>query len=571
MRKICVFLLLLVSCQTFFAQPDLTLTQITSVSNAVDLTGAVDGSGRLFIVNQSGIIRIFDLNTNTLLPTEFLNITGPVLFGGERGLLGLAFHPDFQNNGYFYVDYIDDPSGDTHISRFTAADPASNATVDPATELLLLTIDQPSGASFTNHKGGDLNFGPDGYLYIAVGDGGSGGDPGNRAQNPQDLLGKILRIDVDNPGSGNNYGIPPSNPFAGTQSPTDYRDEIWALGVRNPWRFSFDRSTGDMYIADVGQGAWEEVDFQAAGSAGGVNYGWRCYEGNHTYDLSGGCLPMGNYMFPVFEYDHGANGGQSITGGFVYRGTDVPSLVGWYVLSDYVSGNFWLLRKNGATWESDFQPDVRASNITSFGEDDDGELYAARLSGPIYRVTASPLPVELLSFNATAKEGRVHLDWSTASEHNTSHFEIERSTENTDFEPIGHVAAAGESASVQRYSYEDLLAVSGENVYRLKMVDEDGSFKYSPIVSIELREPTDWTLSPNPANGKVSLLLDKGNLSALRLSMINVQGHEVLAFEESAPAFPYSKEFSVAELPAGIYFCRLDMDGKSEFRRLLVN
>jgi len=569
MRHFYVLFCLLVCGRTISAQPDLNLTQIASVSNAVDITGAGDGSGRLFIVNQSGLIRIFDQNANMLLATPFLDITGPVLFGGERGLLGLTFHPNYEINGYFYVNYIDEATGDTHISRFTATSPASNDAVDPATELVILTIDQPSGASFTNHKAGDLNFGPDGFLYIAVGDGGSGGDPDNRAQDPQDLLGKMLRIDVDNPTGGKNYGIPASNPFVGTQSPTDYLDEIWALGVRNPWRFSFDRVTGDMYIADVGQGSWEEVDFQAAGAAGGVNYGWRCYEGNHTFNTAG-CLPMGNYTFPVFEYDHGANGGQSITGGFVYRGTAVPSLVGWYVMSDYVSGNFWLLRKNGAAWESDFQPDVPASNITTFGEDDAGELYAGRLSGPIYRVTASPLPVELLSFTGTSKQGRVHLYWSTATEQNTSHFEIERSTENTDFEQIGQVTATGESATEQRYTYEDLRAVPGENVYRLKMVDRDGSFKYSPIVSVEVREPVDWTLSPNPASGKVSLLLDKGALSALRLSMTNVQGNEVLAFEESAPAFPYSKEFSVADLPAGVYFCRLDMDGKSEFRRLVI-
>ena len=569
MRHFYVLFCLLLCGGTTFTQPDLQLTQIATSGNVVDLTGAGDGSGRLFIVDQTGIIRILDLNTNTLLATPYLDITTPVLYGGERGLLGLTFHPDFETNGYFYVNYVHDPSGDTRISRFTAANPASNSTVDPGTELVLLTIDQPSGSGFTNHKAGDLNFGPDGFLYIAVGDGGSGGDPDNRAQNPQDLLGKMLRIDVDNPDNGNNYGIPASNPYVGVQSPTDFRDEIWALGVRNPWRFSFDRMTGDMYIADVGQGAWEEVDFQAAGAGGGANYGWRCYEGNHTFNTAG-CLPMSNYTFPVFEYDHSANGGQSITGGFVYRGTDVPSLVGWYVLSDYVSGNFWLLRKNGAVWESDFQPDVPAGNISTFGEDDDGELYAARLNGIIYRVTATPLPVELLSFTATTRQGRVVLNWATATESNTSHFDVERSTENTDFEPIGQVTAKGESATEQRYTYDDLLAVPGENVYRLKMVDRDGSFKYSPIVSIEVREPVDWTLSPNPASNKVSLVLDKGNLSALRLSMTNIQGNEVLAFEETAPAFPYSREFSVADLPSGVYFCRLDMDGKSEFRRLVI-
>ncbi|MBK8429246.1 MAG: PQQ-dependent sugar dehydrogenase [Lewinellaceae bacterium] len=453
MRTLLLFIGLMLYSQTFFAQPDLVFSQIATVSNAVDITGAGDGSGRLFIVDQSGIIRILDQNTNTLIGTNYLDITGPVLFGGERGLLGLTFHPNFKSNGYFYVNYVHDPSGDTRISRFTATSPATNNAVDAATELVILTIDQPGS---TNHKAGDLSFGPDGYLYIAVGDGGGSGDPGNRAQNPADLLGKMLRIDVDNPDVGFNYGIPPDNPFVGV--PT-YREEIWSVGVRNPWRFSFDRLTGDMYIADVGQGAWEEVNFEPAGT-GGRNYGWRCYEGNHTYETAG-CLPIGNYTFPVFEYDHSATGGRSITGGFVYRGAEVPSLYGWYVFTDYVFSNFWLLKYNGSAWVSDYQPDVPIANITSFGEDDNGELYATRLSGPIYEVTASPLPIELLIFKATLKEGRVQLNWSTATERNGAHFEIERKTEGTDFERIGQVAATGESTSEQRYTFEDLFAGPG--------------------------------------------------------------------------------------------------------------
>lgn len=574
MRKFYVLLGLVLYSQTFFAQPDLVFNQIASVPSAVDITGAGDNTNRLFIVNQTGIIRVFNLTTNSLLGTEYLNITDRVLYGGERGLLGLTFHPDFESNGHFYVNYIDENSGDTRISRFTAASSTSNATVDPGTELILLTIDQPSGASFTNHKAGDMNFGSDGYLYIAVGDGGSGGDPGNRAQDPQNLLGKMLRIDVDNPSGPNNYGIPASNPFIGTQMPVDYRNEIWSVGVRNPWRFSFDRGTGDMYIADVGQGAWEEVNFEPAGT-GGRNYGWRCYEGNHVYEPDG-CLAMSNYTFPVFEYDHGANGGQSITGGYVYRGTDVPSLVGWYICTDYVSGNFWLLRYNGSSWVVDFQPDVMAgatavTNITAFGEADNGELYATRLSGAIYKVAATALPVELLGFTGTWKEGRVLLNWSTATERNTSHFEIERKTSAGDFGKIGQITASGESTTEQRYGFEDLSAPEGENVYRLKMVDRDQSFEYSPAVSVLVQEPNDWLLSPNPATGKVSLLMNReGEASSLRLTMTNVQGSEVLSLHESNPVFPYNKEFSVAHLPAGVYFFRVDVGTKSEYRRLVI-
>ncbi len=570
MHKFYLMFGLLLLSRTFFAQPNLIFTPITNVSNAVDITGAGDGSKRLFIVDQSGIIRIFNQNTSTLVAANYLDITGPVLFSGEQGLLGLTFHPNFEVNGYFYVNYINN-SGDTQVSRFTAAFPTSNTPVDAGTELIILTIDQPAGS--TNHKGGDMNFGPDGYLYIAVGDGGGSGDPGNRAQNPQELLGKMLRIDVDNPSGGNNYGIPASNPFVGAQTPVDYRDEIWALGVRNPWRFSFDRSTGDMYIADVGQGQWEEVDFQSAASTGGANYGWRCYEGGHDFNTAG-CLPMGSYTSPVFEYGHGANGGQSITGGFVYRGSQVTALSGWYVCSDYVSGNFWLLQYNGTSWVSDFQSnaEVGVTNITSFGEDDAGELYATRLSGGvIYKVTSSPLPLELLRFAGASKAGKVQLNWSTAREKNSAYFEIERKTESTDFESIGQVTAAGESTTEQRYNFEDLFAAPAENVYRLKMVDRDGSFEYSPAVSIQVQEPADWQMSPNPASGKVSLLLNiEGELSSLRLTMINVHGSEVLSLHENSPVAPYGKEFSIAHLPAGVYFCRLDIGERSESRRLVI-
>ena len=241
------------------------------------------------------------------------------------------------------------------------------------------------------------------------------------------------------------------------------------------------------------------------------------------------------------------------------------------MFTDYVSGNFWLLKYNGSIWESDFQPDVAAGNITAFGEGDNGELYATRLSGTIYQVTSSPLPVELLGFKGTWKEGRVRLDWSTATERNSAYFEIERKSGNGDFKPIGQVAAAGESITEQRYNFEDLYAESGENVYRLKMVDGDNSFKYSQAVSVKTQESADWQLSPNPATGKVSLLMNKqGEMPSLRLTLTNVQGSEVLSIHENTPVAPYGKEFSIAHLPAGLYFCRLDMGGKSEFQRLVI-
>ncbi len=252
------------------AQETAVLTPFASgFTSPVIITHA--GDSRLFVGNQTGSVFIVD-SAGNVNGEPFLDITGKVIYGGEQGLLGLAFHPDYKNNGYFYVNYIGEGDS-THISRFTMLS-GNPDKADPASEMSILRIEQP----YKNHNGGDLAFGPDGYLYIALGDGGSGGDPENRAQNRSVLLGKILRIDVDN---GNPYSIPETNPFYGMSS---VRNEIWALGLRNPWRFSFDRMTGDLWIADVGQNASEEINFQPAGSQGGENYGWRCYEGLQPFN-----------------------------------------------------------------------------------------------------------------------------------------------------------------------------------------------------------------------------------------------------------------------------------------------
>jgi glucose/arabinose dehydrogenase len=355
------------------AQPNFVLQPFASgLSEPVDITNA--GDDRLFVVEKRGAIQILDARGNKL-STPFLDIDPQVSTGSERGLLGLAFHPNYASNGYFYVNYTNN-AGDTRISRFTRS--ALNPNVaDPASELILLTVAQP----FSNHNAGDLNFGPDGYLYIALGDGGSGGDPGNRSQTKTNLLGKVLRIDVD---SGSPYSIPADNPFVGDPS---YAPEIWALGLRNPWRCSFDALTGDYWIADVGQDDWEEVNVQPASSTGGENYGWRCYEGDEPYNLSG-CGPIGTYDFPVFVYPHNfTTGGISITGGFVYRGNGNPSLYGKYLFCDYLSGNWWALEDNGSGGYTVTPYGNVQSLISTFGEDVENELYAANLStGQIYKI-----------------------------------------------------------------------------------------------------------------------------------------------------------------------------------------
>jgi glucose/arabinose dehydrogenase len=363
---------------TPLAQLDLTFTPILSgLSSPVHVTHAGDGSDRLFIVEKDGTIRI--AQNGILLAIPFLNITNRTSKGGEQGLLSVAFPPDYVSKGYFYVNYTN-VDGDTVIARYFVGNNPNQA--DPNREEILLTIPQP----FDNHNGGQLAFGPDGYLYIGMGDGGSGGDPQNNAQNPDSLLGKILRIDVES--GGQTYQIPTSNPFLTPNDPTDnYQDEIWALGVRNPWRFSFDRQTGDLYIADVGQGSVEEIDVQPANSNGGENYGWNIMEGSSFFGNNNDGTGL---VLPVAEYDHSQ--GNSVTGGFVYRGSTQSTLYGTYLYGDFGNGRIWGLRRNGATWENALLEDT-AYGISTFGEDEAGHLYVADyFDGTIYQITAPVLP-----------------------------------------------------------------------------------------------------------------------------------------------------------------------------------
>jgi glucose/arabinose dehydrogenase len=341
----------------------------SGLSNPVCITNA--GDNRLFVVDQAGYIRIVD-STGKINTQPYLDIRSRVTFGGERGLLGLAFHPQYKTNGFFYVNYVG--AGDSnHISRFKVSS-GNPEIADPQSEFKLMTIFQP----YTNHNGGSLCFGPNGYLYIGLGDGGSGGDPGNRAQNPKEFLGKILRIDVN---QGNPYAIPTTNPFYNN---TSSLGEIWALGLRNPWKFSFDRLTGDLWIADVGQNAIEEIDFQPTNSQGGENYGWRCYEGNQTYNTSG-CAPSSTFTFPVYTYPHGTE--CSVTGGYVYRGTVSSAYYGHYFFTDYCSDMIWTLHKVSGNWVKEDFGQFTGNNFSTFGEDSGGQLYIAGInSGKIYQV-----------------------------------------------------------------------------------------------------------------------------------------------------------------------------------------
>jgi glucose/arabinose dehydrogenase len=337
------------------------------------------GDSRLFIVEQTGLIRVYDPPQVRAEP--FLDLRSLISTGGERGLLGLAFHPRYRDNSFFFVNYTD-RNGDTMVVRYTRSANDPNR-ADPGSARTILHVDQP----FANHNGGQLQFGPDGYLYVGLGDGGSGGDPDNRAQNLSDLLGKMLRIDIDS--STQPYAIPPSNPFVGRSGA---RAEIWAYGLRNPWRFSFDRNFGDLWIADVGQRAWEEVNLQRASSIGGENYGWRRLEGTHCFEPSTNC-DDGTSVAPVIEYDHSLNA-CSVTGGYVYRGTRSRRLNDMYIYADFCNGRIMGARLDASGRYASRLLFDAPFPISTFGEDANGELYVANYSGgQIFRIVeTSPMP-----------------------------------------------------------------------------------------------------------------------------------------------------------------------------------
>ncbi|MBL4591122.1 MAG: PQQ-dependent sugar dehydrogenase [Phycisphaerales bacterium] len=377
----------LVGALSTVANAQLTTQQVASgIDRPVFMTHAGDGSGRLFIIEQEGQIRVLQ-SDGTLLAAPFMDIDSIVVGGNsggdERGLLGLAFHPDYANNGKFYVDYTG-AGGHTQLAEYTLADPSVNVmtATDLGTRRQIMQIIQP----FSNHNGGWIGFGPDGYLYVVSGDGGAANDPGDRAGDLLERLGKLHRIDVsgadDFPGdSKHNYAIPADNPFVGDGG--GVHESIWNYGLRNPWRTSFDSMTGDLWIADVGQFSWEEVNFEAAGGSGGHHYGWRCREGFNpaVADCAGSDEP---FYEPIHEYGHGPD--CSVTGGYVYRGCELgEAYQGKYFFSDYCGGRIWTLDPtNGYARTTEFNTGF---NVSSFGQDEDGEIYIADLfAGRVFKI-----------------------------------------------------------------------------------------------------------------------------------------------------------------------------------------
>ncbi len=374
MRIVPLLILILVACDEngppMEPSVDSLRVQVVSpnLNRPIHLT-APAGDARLFVAEQRGTIRI--IQNGQLLPTPFLDITSRVSCCGERGLFSIAFHPDYAENGYFFVNFTD-VNGDTRVERFQVSDADANV-ADPASAVPILFVDQP----FDNHNGGQLAFGPDGMLYIGMGDGGGGGDPNGNGQNRTTLLGDLLRIDID---ADSPYAIPPDNPYAGS---TEFRQEIWASGLRNPWRFSFDMVDEMLYIADVGQNMWEEINAVPADEAG-INYGWDIMEGRHCFPATAQCNQDG-LRLPVHEYSH--DDGCSVTGGFVYRGNAIPALRGHYFYSDYCTGFLKSFRVQGGiatdhrTWEVG-----ELGRVLSFGQDAAGEIYILTDNGVVRRI-----------------------------------------------------------------------------------------------------------------------------------------------------------------------------------------
>lgn len=432
-------------------------TKISGLSAPMDIVNAGDGSNRLFVVQRGGVIKVYNGESFAFLG-DFLTVTG-IGTTGEGGLLSMAFHPDYKTNGFFYV-YYTLPDLSLEIARYQVS--AGNVNMaNPGSKRVVLNIEHPDES---NHNGGKILFGPnDGYLYLATGDGGGGGDPNNNAQNGNSLLGKMLRINVTTSGVAPFYTVPPDNPYI---TPGDnIRDEIWAIGLRNPFRWSFDRANGDMWIADVGQSRWEEINYRPGGATGGINYGWSCREGLVAYKS---CQQPPSFIDPIFTYGNAqGTGNRSVTGGFVYRGVEFSSLRGSYIFADYLSGNQWITQSDGAGgWTTQQLSDATLPagqkfprGVVAFGEAENGTLYAVSLNAGTVSKIIDPeaLPVTFGAVSATLKNNILLIKWTAESETNNSHFEIEGSADGKNFitlQKVNSKAVDGNSNSPISYEVQ---------------------------------------------------------------------------------------------------------------------
>lgn len=538
-----------------------------SLTDPVDVVSAGDGTNRLFVVQQGGRIRV--INGTTV--SDFLNVAGPapdpnlIVAGGEQGLLSMAFHPDYNGttNRFFFIYYTNQNS-DLEISRYQTAAGNINQ-VDTTTRTTIITIPHPGQ---TNHNGGKLNFGTDGYLYFATGDGGGGNDPSNNAQNGNSLLGKMLRIDINNTSAFGNYAVPVDNPFV---SDPAVDDRIWALGLRNPFRWSFDRLTGAMWIGDVGQGAQEEVHFRPAGSTGGVNYGWRCFEGHIPTPSLQPCTlnPSAPYTPPVYDYPNPAMGSSSVTGGYVYRGTEYPNFRGYYVAADVYSGQVHILwPRAGGGFDSSVQAGS-ANGIVGFGEDENGVLYTVSLfTDQLYKVVATggaALPGRIGSFRAMRKSGYNELNWAMLSEQELSRYRIEYSLNGNDFSDAGAITPS--AAANGRYTFRHNLNASSTVYYRLVMESIDGRKTYSDVLRLEGDGGKAYSIYPTSINdGQVFLSARK---PVQKISVVNGNGATV--WEQNLDGFTGVQSLNLPALAKGVYVTMVwGSDGTRQAEKVIV-
>lgn len=536
------------------AQPVLAYQSpvISGLSSPVDIVNAGDGTGRLFVVQQGGTVRVYSSAYAFL--GNLVTIAG-LSTGGERGLLSIAFHPDYETNRYFYAYYTttDVPTNTTYINVARYQTRADNPYLaDDTSRKVLLTIQKPSGSSFTNHNGGRLQFGPDGMLYFATGDGGSGGDPFNNAQNGNSLLGKMIRLNVnvspENAYVAPYYTIPADNPYT---SDAAVRDEIFALGLRNPFRWSFDRLTGDMWIGDVGQDAREEINFRAAGAPSPGNYGWRCYEGNAPYNTSG-CGAANTYIAPIYDYANPPAGAAAVTGGHVYRGTQFPAMNGYYVAADVYSGTHYIIRRTGPASFSVTTQSGPAS-IVAFGESEAGEIFAVNIGGSISQLTTTTgLPARLVNFGALRKNDHIEISWKTSYEYDLKNFEIEYSTDGRNYQLLQAVTPAN-NLNGSTYSAKHILAFNGVVYYRLKISNADGTFQYSPVVTTSWERQLNGAFVPGNVRNNRLLLTLYEPFTSLRL--LTPLGQTV--FSRNIEGMAGFNEITLPSLPAGTYVVNL--------------
>lgn len=532
------------------AQPIISLTPAvtTGLSSPIQVVNAGDGSNRVFVVQKGGSIRVY--NQSWAFLGTFLTITG-INTDGEQGLLSMAFHPSYSSNGFFYI-YFTNGNGDLELARYKVS---SNANVaDVNSKVTVLTIPHPGQS---NHNGGELHFGTDGYLYLSTGDGGGGGDPNNNAQNTSVQLGKILRLAVNISDTPPYYTAAPGNPFG---------NNVYALGLRNPFRWSFDRLTNDMWIGDVGQNSREEINYRAAGSIAGANFGWRCYEGNNTYNTSG-CGSASNYIFPVYDYPT-QDPSAAVTGGTVYRGANT-ALYGYYVAADFYSGRFYIVSPDGSGGFTTIVQNGVQTGIADFGETENGELYAACLTqNHICRVQATdggPLPVTLAVFNGVNRNGLAELKWKTSFEQNLSAFAVEYSTDGSNFINAGRVAAQN-AALGGDYIFSHATAYRGNVYYRLKMIDKDGGFRYSSIVRLNLSGNVTNFVSPSVITNNTLNVVLNGSYNSLEFITL----HGEILMQRSITGITGNINMRIPVVAGGIYWVRLSGNRSTAVQKVLV-